>query len=343
MSYQSEVLADSPLLYVRFEETSGATCANDGSLGGDATASGTYTRDVAGGASGLGVAIALGGGVGDAVTYPHHASLNITGDVTYECWVKIASYAADMGAMMKGLGAGETGSVGGYILRILTSRQLRVVKAGIGTLGTSTGTIPNDSGWHHIAFTRSGNTYTFYIDGADAGSFSSSTTINAVSAAFQIGREWYDGGGRPLSGSIDEAAVYSSALTSTRIQAHYDARNTAAASPPAAAFSATPLTGDAPLTVQFTDESTNTPTAWDWDFGDSGTSTDQHPEHEYTTPGSYDVGLEVTNAGGSDDEVKAGYITVTEPGGPGSEGVEGFSVAFDDPTLEPDPTWTRLA
>jgi PKD repeat protein len=108
---------------------------------------------------------------------------------------------------------------------------------------------------------------------------------------------------------------------------------------PVAGFSGTPLSGPAPLTVQFADESTNDPTSWDWDFGDSGTSTDQHPEHEYTTPGSYDVGLEVTNAAGSDDEIKAGYITVTGP----EPGIEGFSVAFDDPTLEPDPTWTRLA
>jgi hypothetical protein len=119
--------------------------------------------------------------------------------------------------------------------------------------------------------------------------------------------------------------------------------NPVVATPPVAAFSATPTTGPAPLTVQFTDESTNDPEEWDWDFGDTGTSTDQHPEHEYTAPGSYDVGLEVTNAGGSDDELKVGYITVTEPGGPAGEGVEGFSVAFDDPTLEPDPTWTRLA
>jgi hypothetical protein len=108
---------------------------------------------------------------------------------------------------------------------------------------------------------------------------------------------------------------------------------------PVAAFSGTPLTGDAPLNVAFTDESTGTPTSWAWDFGDTNTSTDQHPEHEYAAPGTYTVELEVTNAGGSDDEIKVGYITVT-----GAEpGIEGFSVAFDDPTLEPDPTWTRLA
>jgi uncharacterized membrane protein len=112
-----------------------------------------------------------------------------------------------------------------------------------------------------------------------------------------------------------------------------------AAAPITADFTGSPTTGAAPLTVQFTDESDGDPTSWAWDFGDSGTSTDQHPEHEYTAPGSYDVELEATNAGGSDDELKAGYITVTAP----EPGIEGFVVAFDDPTLEPDPTWTRLA
>jgi PKD repeat protein len=338
--YHEEVLADSPLLYVRFEEPSGATCANDGSLGGNATAIGTYTRNVTGGAAGLGKAISLGGDAAtDAVTYPDHASLDITGDVTYECWVKISSYASDQSVMTKG---SDSSSVGGYLLRVLTSRQLRIVQAGVAVLGTSTGTIPNDSGWHHIAFTRSGNTYTFYIDGAAAGSFTDSTTINATTVDFQIGREAHKDDhfskSRPLLGSIDEVAVYNTALSAARIQAHYDARANVLVAP-VAAFSGTPTTGPAPLTVQFTDESTGSPTAWDWDFGDTNTSTQQHPEHEYDDPGSYDVELEVTNAGGSDDEVKAGYITVTGPPPP----IEGFSVAFDDPTLEPDPTWTRLA
>jgi PKD repeat protein len=107
---------------------------------------------------------------------------------------------------------------------------------------------------------------------------------------------------------------------------------------PVADFTGTPLTGEAPLEVAFTDESTNDPTAWAWDFGDSGTSTVQNPTYEYTAAGSYTVELEATNAAGSDTETKTGYVTVTLP----PPGIEGFVVAFGDPTLEPDPTWTRL-
>ncbi|HEC65063.1 MAG TPA: PKD domain-containing protein [bacterium] len=80
--------------------------------------------------------------------------------------------------------------------------------------------------------------------------------------------------------------------------------------PPVADFSGTPTSGYVPLTVQFTDLSTNTPTSWLWDFGDGETSILQNPLHIYNTPGTFTVTLTATNAGGSDDEVKTDYITV---------------------------------
>lgn len=83
---------------------------------------------------------------------------------------------------------------------------------------------------------------------------------------------------------------------------------------PVAGFSASPLTGDEPLTVVFTDASENMVNSpdWSWDFGDAGTSTDQNPTHEYLQDGSYTVTLTVTTTAGTDDEVKTDYITVAE-------------------------------
>ena len=69
--------------------------------------------------------------------------------------------------------------------------------------------------------------------------------------------------------------------------------------------------GPAPLTVQFTDTSTGNPTAWSWSFGDSATSTEQHPVHTYTAPGTYTVSLTVTNSTGSNTMTLADYITVS--------------------------------
>ncbi|MCD6380139.1 S8 family serine peptidase, partial [bacterium] len=51
---------------------------------------------------------------------------------------------------------------------------------------------------------------------------------------------------------------------------------------PAAAFGGVPTSGNVPLTVSFTDQSTESPTSWNWSFGDGGTSTAQNPSHEYT-------------------------------------------------------------
>jgi len=83
--------------------------------------------------------------------------------------------------------------------------------------------------------------------------------------------------------------------------------------PPVANFSGTPTSGQAPLTVQFTDQSTNNPTSWSWTFGDGGTSSAQNPSHTYSSAGSYTVTLTATNAYGSDQNVKTNYITVTAP------------------------------
>lgn len=84
-----------------------------------------------------------------------------------------------------------------------------------------------------------------------------------------------------------------------------------------AAFSATPLSGESPLTVHFTDKSTGHPVKWKWDFGDGYTSTSQNPVHTYTaledilgTPDHFTVALTVWDAQSSDVATKVNYITV---------------------------------
>jgi len=89
---------------------------------------------------------------------------------------------------------------------------------------------------------------------------------------------------------------------------------TEAPAAPVAAFSANTTTGVAPLTVAFTDESTGAGTkTYEWDFTNDGTVDATTPDAVYTYPsaGTYTVNLTVTNAGGSNSEVKTDYITVT--------------------------------
>jgi PKD repeat protein len=88
---------------------------------------------------------------------------------------------------------------------------------------------------------------------------------------------------------------------------------------PVAVFTASPTSGVAPLTVQFSDASTGAKT-WAWDFqnDDSFESTEQNPTYTYTQPGTYTVRLQVENDLGGDEEIKTDYITVTAPPPPGS-------------------------
>lgn len=82
---------------------------------------------------------------------------------------------------------------------------------------------------------------------------------------------------------------------------------------PGANFIAFPRSGSAPLIVQFTDISSKSPTSWSWDFQNDGIvdSHAKNPSFTYPSAGSYTVRLTVSNAIGSDTEIKTNYIMVT--------------------------------
>ncbi len=81
---------------------------------------------------------------------------------------------------------------------------------------------------------------------------------------------------------------------------------------PISDFNASPLTGSAPLNVQFTDASTGNIDNWSWDFGDGVVSTLQNPNHDYLNPGFYNVKLIVSGADGTGSEKKVNLINVLE-------------------------------
>ena len=86
---------------------------------------------------------------------------------------------------------------------------------------------------------------------------------------------------------------------------------------PKADFSASYLTGKAPLSTKFLDQSTNNPTAWEWTFasGTPQTSTDQNPVVTYSAPGTYAVSLKVTNSFGNNTVTKSAFIVVSKATG----------------------------
>ncbi len=86
----------------------------------------------------------------------------------------------------------------------------------------------------------------------------------------------------------------------------------AGAQTPAAEFTASQVSGCAPLSVAFRDASTGDPKFWNWDFGNGQISNVQNPTVTYTTPGTYSVTLVVRNGSGTNGITKNALITVFE-------------------------------
>jgi len=82
--------------------------------------------------------------------------------------------------------------------------------------------------------------------------------------------------------------------------------------PPDPDISASQNMGCFPFAVQFTDVSVpgDSPIAtWSWDFGDGGVSTSQNPTHTYTTAGTFNVTLLLTDANGcASNQTFPGFI-----------------------------------
>lgn len=83
--------------------------------------------------------------------------------------------------------------------------------------------------------------------------------------------------------------------------------------PPVADFSGTPTTGILPLAVDFTDLSSGEVDGWSWNFGDGTSSTERHPQHLYTTAGTFTVTLTASGPGGTHTSTRTGYVRVDEP------------------------------
>ncbi|MCJ7576549.1 MAG: PKD domain-containing protein, partial [Dehalococcoidia bacterium] len=115
---------------------------------------------------------------------------------------------------------------------------------------------------------------------------------------------------------------------------------------PTANFSSNVTSGCAPLSVQFTDTSTGSPTTWSWSFGDGGTSILQSPTHQYNSTGSYNVSLTAGNGCGNDTKTVTNYITVTGAAPTAAfssnvtSGCAPLSVQFTDTSTGSPTTWS---
>jgi YD repeat-containing protein len=220
--YAPTVSADSPLRWYRLDDMGTSSAADET---GNSTA-GSYS-----GLPRFGIAGALAYEPSTGVTLnvsddanpppPDQAATLPTvqlnsGDFTVEGWFKRAdSSGATQRIWMSGSGQTLSRFVTLYVSNGIIKSKATDGTSSIDLSGTK---IPTDDDWHHAAFTRSGSTFTLYLDGLQVAT--GTQTLGDVDSDAQpayIGRS--ADGTQYFVGSLDEIAVYTSALNATRIQA----------------------------------------------------------------------------------------------------------------------------
>jgi len=208
-TYAAGVTADAPVGWWRLGEASGTSAANQVSGATAGTYSGGFTLGQPGALlSDTNTAVLLNGTTGQ-VSVAHYTNMNRNdGPLTLEAWIKRSRTGVSEAIMSKGTGA--------YELRITAANLLSLDKAGSGSDAVSSVAI-TDTNWHYVAATKNGGTIHLYLDGTDVTGTITHQGLSNNTSAFLIGAD----ASTHFQGTIDEVAVYSTVLSTTRIQAHY--------------------------------------------------------------------------------------------------------------------------
>jgi RHS repeat-associated protein len=234
-SYSSVVMADSPVAYWRFGESSGTTAA-------DATGNGntaTYNAGVKLGAPG-----AIGGDSDTSANFDGiggYARSDVTintSPVTVEAWIYLTSYPRSAATVI-GFSDGPGSTTRDKILYVTPEGKLEFYCWDGSTRLTSA---PSNAlslyQWHHVAGVYDGTHLLAYVDGKQVGSVSASSTFTGYSAHDVFvggGVESVDGSATvdSLEAGIDDVAIYTHALSAAEVAAHYQAGDPVARPRPA--------------------------------------------------------------------------------------------------------------
>jgi hypothetical protein len=226
--YPATVLNLNPIAYYRLGELAAVpadTAANLGS--GGVTGTGFYINDpsrpTAGALVGSADTAVNLDGTRQRLAVPYDSSINPTGPFTAEAWVN-ASWAQTGTGVVCPLAFWSqpaSGRTGWLIYQGSTGWNLRMYD-GITTSQTvdiTGGGAPEAGVWYHLAVVYDGTNAHFYVNGVSAGERSARAYVPNASGPFSIGAR--SDGNFWFPGSVDEVALYATALSGTEILAHY--------------------------------------------------------------------------------------------------------------------------
>ena len=222
--YPSAVKADSPAVYLRLGETApteadGFNVFEEGGIyNAYRGAAGAYVYPKAGalpnevdGATGFNSSAA-------SVRVMSMYAPDGTGNMTLEAWAKPVATNASWQVIAS---KGNTYELAAEMRANTNNRALVWRSGGVSTYVPNFFTTALDDKYVHIAVAVSGTSASVYRNGALVTTLTNLPTRTADTSDFVVGQR--SGGGYQFRGNVDEASLYNTKLSTTRILAHYEA------------------------------------------------------------------------------------------------------------------------
>ena len=209
--YVAAVRASAPVGYWRLDEPSGGTAADQSGNGRTGVYAGGFLTNQGGAlANGAGRAVLFESG---AVEVPDTPALRLNGAFTIELWARLGSFQNTWpGLVVKGAASGPDG----YLVYYDSSGRV-ILKRNNVEVASAPSALRTDA-FTHLAVTYDGTTVRWYVDGTLSSSKSASYPTNNGGAVLAIGK-----GEQYGIHTLDEVAIYGSALSALTLQAHVDA------------------------------------------------------------------------------------------------------------------------
>jgi hypothetical protein len=215
--YVAAVLADQPLLYYRFEETSGIS-ARDGMnradgeyigtyvLGGEGVLPGTHSLELDGGGGGVDI----------------RNVLDISGrkPVTFESWYKPSRYDTSYRFVTDAVRY-PNGRRDSFGLPVHATNDIILERWVDDAQVRASAPLPTTGVYHHVVATYDGDALRLYVDAKLVASAADARPLGPGTIPLFLGKS--DNSTESLFGLLDEVAIYDKALEAARITAHYGA------------------------------------------------------------------------------------------------------------------------
>ena len=191
----------------------GGICYDCSGYGNHGTASGTF--DISTNSPRYSHSTGFSGNAANRITNTT-TQFYYTDNFTWSCWIKhkypnAASFAFTVGRA-------DYGPDWGYGLQEISTSSVRL------RFGSSDYAVSLDeNNWHHLAFTKSGNNISIYVDGVPTNyTFSGTLPAYTNSQGLGIGCFWYSGGALyPFYGRLSDFRIYATALPAAAVKELY--------------------------------------------------------------------------------------------------------------------------